>query len=70
MKDSLDRIRESDLSGVKFARLFKNMANAVETLGKPGLGITLEFVDDPKPGDLVPKIHLTLERVPNDTPTD
>jgi hypothetical protein len=62
----IDRISNSQLSGLRVAELLGNLSVAIDNLGMPGGTLTLDFADgnDPvQPGDLIPTIQLTLRRV-------
>jgi hypothetical protein len=62
----IDRIVNSQLSGLRVGELLGNLSVAIDNLGLPGGTLSLDFVADGdpiQPGDLIPTIQLTLRRV-------
>lgn len=64
----LDRIRKAQPGGERLATLLAQLATAIEQMDLPGGVIRLDFTEagDPlEPGDLIPSITLTLQKVPD-----
>lgn len=60
---ALERIRTSEITGPELAELFEQLVQGVSQMGLASGGVTLDFCDEPRPGDWVPQIHLTLKQV-------